>query len=354
MLTDRREEWRRRRGVVATLFPAAVLGAWAAGGRSASAAGLTAVARLPGAPDRPAAPAPQAPEISVASGVVRPGHAFLAEIKVALESDGAGAPLSVTAGLGPKRATGAPEPSDTETPVAFALHPFPVGQARFMTLAAVPMDEPPGEWVITAGVRNGAGLETAASATVLQVVDGGFPLQRLPVPAQVVPLLDPDVGALERLTLDTVMAESAPQPLWQGRFLSPVTGALVTAHGARRAYIDPSGHVAANGQHGGVDLAAPAGAAIVAPAAGTVAFAGTWSIRGNVVVLDHGAGVHSVYAHASSIAVAAGQPVTRGQILGRVGSTGLSTGPHLHWEVRVAGVAVEPLEWTQRPELGLA
>ncbi len=343
-LTDHTQGRHRRRGVVATLFPAAVLGAWAAGGKSAAAA------RLPGASDRTAAPALLAPEISVTSGAVRPGHAFLAEIKVALESDGAGAPLSVTASLGPKGAAGSLGALGTETPGALALHPFPVGAARFVTLAAVPMDEPPGEWAITAAVRNGPGLESAASATVLSVVDGGFPVQRLPVPAQVVPLLDPDIGALERLTLATVMAESAPRPLWQGRFLSPVTGGLVTAHGARRAYVDPGGGVAANGQHAGVDLAAPAGAAIVAPAAGIVAFAGTWSIRGNVVVLDHGAGVHSVYGHASSIAVAAGQAVARGQVLGRVGSTGLSTGPHLHWEVRVAGVAVEPLEWTQRPD----
>jgi murein DD-endopeptidase MepM/ murein hydrolase activator NlpD len=188
----------------------------------------------------------------------------------------------------------------------------------------------------------------------LQVVDGGFPVQRLAFAAELIPLLEPQVGRQELLTLAAVMADGAPAPLWRGRFLQPVSGTLVTTHGARRDYLDPSGQTVMQSQHSGVDIGAPFGTPIAAPADGVVAFAGTWSIRGNVVVLDHGAGVHSVHAHASSIAVAHGQRVVRGQVLGRVGSTGLSTGPHLHWEVRVGGVAVEPLEWTQRAELGLS
>ncbi len=162
------------------------------------------------------------------------------------------------------------------------------------------------------------------------------------------------MGTQERLTLAAVMAESAPQPLWRGQFFSPVPGPLVTAHGARRAYIDPDGRTVATGQHGGVDLRLPFRRRDRGPGCGSGRFRrGLEHPRNNVVVLDHGAGVHSVYAHASNLAVVAGQAVARGQLLGRVGSTGLSTGPHLHWEVRVAGVAVDPLEWTQRPELGL-
>ncbi len=298
------------------------------------------VPRVAGTPDWSAALAPPIPTIGLRPGTVRPGQTFLVEIDV---DDGA-APLTVSAG----RVSPGPE-----TPAVLMLRPFPTAETRFVALAAAAMDEPPGQWAVTVTAGNGLGLESPPGATALRVGEGGFPLQRLPVPAQVIPLLDPQVGTQERLTLAAVMAESAPQPLWRGQFFSPVPGPLVTAHGARRAYIDPDGRTVATGQHGGVDLAAPSGAAIVAPAAGVVAFAGAWSIRGNVVVLDHGAGVHSVYAHASNLAVAAGQAVARGQLLGRVGSTGLSTGPHLHWEVRVAGVAVDPLEWTQRPELGL-
>jgi len=67
-----------------------------------------------------------------------------------------------------------------------------------------------------------------------------------------------------------------------------------------------------------------------------------------VVVIDHGMGVHTLYAHMNTIAVAPDQLVERGEIIGTVGSTGLVTGPHLHWELRVGGEAVNPLEWTER------
>jgi murein DD-endopeptidase MepM/ murein hydrolase activator NlpD len=71
-------------------------------------------------------------------------------------------------------------------------------------------------------------------------------------------------------------------------------------------------------------------------------------VRGEVVILDHGWGVFSGFWHLSQIDVTAGQAVDRGDIVGLVGDTGLSTGPHLHWEMRVGGVPVDPLQWTQR------
>jgi murein DD-endopeptidase MepM/ murein hydrolase activator NlpD len=70
-------------------------------------------------------------------------------------------------------------------------------------------------------------------------------------------------------------------------------------------------------------------------------------VRGNAVVLDHGRGVFTGYWHLQKLEVKAGDRVVAGQMLGEVGSTGLSTGPHLHWEMRVRGVAVDPLQWTE-------
>jgi murein DD-endopeptidase MepM/ murein hydrolase activator NlpD len=160
------------------------------------------------------------------------------------------------------------------------------------------------------------------------------------IQGEIVPLLSPDVGRQENLTIAAVMASSGPEPFWRGPFLQPVSGTLVTVHGARRTYVGPDREAVSASQHAGVDLGVAFGTPILSPAAGVVAFAG--------------AGVHSVHAHASSIAVTSGQRVSRGQMLGRIGSTGLSTGPHLHWEVRVGGIAVDPLEWTRRPDLALA
>jgi murein DD-endopeptidase MepM/ murein hydrolase activator NlpD len=95
--------------------------------------------------------------------------------------------------------------------------------------------------------------------------------------------------------------------------------------------------------HEGIDIAAAAGTPIRAAAAGTVIYAGWLGGYGNLVVIDHGGGVATAYGHQSGIAVGTGAPVAQGQVIGYVGSTGHSTGPHLHFEVRVNGVPQDPL-----------
>jgi murein DD-endopeptidase MepM/ murein hydrolase activator NlpD len=95
--------------------------------------------------------------------------------------------------------------------------------------------------------------------------------------------------------------------------------------------------------HEGIDLGAPYGTPIVAAAAGTVIYAGWLGGYGNLTVIDHGEGLSTAYGHQSQIAVSVGQQVAQGQVIGYVGSTGHSTGPHLHFEVRVGGQAVDPL-----------
>jgi len=97
--------------------------------------------------------------------------------------------------------------------------------------------------------------------------------------------------------------------------------------------------------HEGIDIGCAYGAPNRAAAAGTVIYAGWMSGYGNLVVIDHGNGLSTAYAHASSLAVSVGQSVAQGQTVSYVGSTGHSTGPHLHFEVRVNGVAVDPLSY---------
>jgi murein DD-endopeptidase MepM/ murein hydrolase activator NlpD len=97
--------------------------------------------------------------------------------------------------------------------------------------------------------------------------------------------------------------------------------------------------------HEGIDIGAPEGTPIYAAAAGTVIYAGWESGYGNLTVIDHGNGLATAYGHQSRLAVSSGQTVSRGQLIGNVGSTGHSTGPHLHFEVRVNGVPTNPLDY---------
>jgi murein DD-endopeptidase MepM/ murein hydrolase activator NlpD len=100
-----------------------------------------------------------------------------------------------------------------------------------------------------------------------------------------------------------------------------------------------------NRPHEGIDVTAPTGTPIVAPAAGRVVFAGNDKGYGLVVEIDHGNGIRTRFAHCSRLAVRAGQSVTRNQLIAAVGSTGLSTAPHLHYEIHVNGKPVDPITY---------
>ncbi|MGG7178674.1 murein hydrolase activator EnvC family protein [Clostridium paraputrificum] len=121
-------------------------------------------------------------------------------------------------------------------------------------------------------------------------------------------------------------------------FIWPASGPISSKYGKR---VHPI--TGANGFHTGIDIAAGSGAPIVASKSGTVAFSGVQSGYGNVVIIDHGGGVQTLYAHASALFVSKGQKVSRGQKIAAVGSTGNSTGPHLHFEVRINGKHTDPM-----------
>src|SRR5207245_2752637 len=105
--------------------------------------------------------------------------------------------------------------------------------------------------------------------------------------------------------------------------------------------------------HRGTDFTGQTGDPITAAAAGKAVFVGPLKVRGNSVILDHGAGVFTAYHHLSHFDVAQGASVAAGQLLGLIGSTGLVTGPHLHWEVIVRGIEVDGLLWLNGSQYGL-
>jgi murein DD-endopeptidase MepM/ murein hydrolase activator NlpD len=115
-------------------------------------------------------------------------------------------------------------------------------------------------------------------------------------------------------------------------FIWPVTGPLTSGFGWRWGRM-----------HEGIDIAVPTGTPVAAAASGTVIYAGWMGGYGNLVAIDHGGGISTAYGHNSSVAVGVGQPVAQGQVIAYSGSTGHSTGPHVHFEVRVGGSPVDPL-----------
>jgi murein DD-endopeptidase MepM/ murein hydrolase activator NlpD len=178
----------------------------------------------------------------------------------------------------------------------------------------------------------------------VQVAQEQFPRDAVQVDQSLASLLESDIRADEDRKLAEYYSKVTQPKLWEGRFLMPVTGEIITQFGELRSY--NGGPVVAH--HGGADIAAGQGRNVVAPARGKVVAIETVQLRGNIVILDHGLGVFTTYAHLASVDVQMGQTVERGQPFAKVGSTGLSTGPHLHWELWVRGANVNPLEWMER------
>ncbi|MCR4426592.1 MAG: peptidoglycan DD-metalloendopeptidase family protein [Firmicutes bacterium] len=127
---------------------------------------------------------------------------------------------------------------------------------------------------------------------------------------------------------------------WRGKFTWPTEGRVTSAFGWRTHPIFGDRRF-----HSGIDIAARTGTPVVAAADGYVLYSGWISGYGNTVILDHGGGLSTLYGHASSLAVSAGKAVLQGDLIARVGSTGFSTGPHLHFEVRDGGTPKDPMDW---------
>ena len=161
--------------------------------------------------------------------------------------------------------------------------------------------------------------------------------------------LDPAITAPENEQLASLTAPVTPQRYWQGQFAAPVDTPYLdcwpSRYGNRRSYND-SGYIYF---HTGLDFCGQVGFNIYAAADGVVVFAGETVVRGNMTVIDHGWGVYSVYMHQSKMLVQPGDSVQAGQLIGLVGATGRVTGPHLHFEVWVNGVQVDPWLWLTQP-----
>lgn len=157
--------------------------------------------------------------------------------------------------------------------------------------------------------------------------------------------IDPTVIAEEESVVDPIITQYTDQKFWSEEFAYPLDDACVRAfYGGERIYNNTYKYY-----HTGVDFGICANNLnIYAPENGVVVLATQLPIRGNITIIDHGLGVFSGYFHQDNIAVNVGDPVSKGQLIGTIGNTGRSTGAHLHWEIWVNGISVNPLSWAER------
>ncbi len=205
----------------------------------------------------------------------------------------------------------------------------------------VDLEQPPGPLELVLEGVTSAGRPASARARLL-VLDAGYPVQRLSVPRSFTEL---DTATLERVarektTLDRLWETTTAAALWQTPFRTPLeNSARGTGFGLRRII---------NGEprapHTGVDFSAAAGTPVLAANAGVVALAEEHFFAGKSLVLDHGEGLYTMYFHLEDSLVRVGQRVAQGEPIGRVGSTGRATGPHLHWGARLYGARIDPEE----------
>ena len=220
-------------------------------------------------------------------------------------------------------------------------YPMLFDGVRWWAIAGVSAFAEPGIAPVLIAYNPADGSGQAAAESSVEIVARGFPVENIELDPETSALLDPGIVNNEEAIRDAIFAGYTTQRLWDGGFQAPATGVISSTYGVGRSY--NGGPVTSF--HRGTDFAGLQGDPVYAAAAGRVVFVDELQVRGNTVIMDHGVGVFTAYNHLSAFAVSAGESVVAGQPIGQIGSTGLVTGPHLHWEVVVRSVEVDGELW---------
>jgi hypothetical protein len=216
---------------------------------------------------------------------------------------------------------------------------FPTSDARrWEGLVGVDLATAPGSYGVRVTAR--AGGSSLEEVHTLRIEPKEFPVRRITVEERYV---TPPAAELERIQRERelvsgIFAETTPRRFWEGPFLRPVPGEATSSFG-RRSIINNQ----PRSPHGGTDFRAATGTPIKAPNAGRVVLVRDLYFAGNTVIVDHGLGLYTYFAHLSEFRVEEGALVRKGDVVGLVGATGRVTGPHLHWTTRLVGSLVDPI-----------
>ena len=308
---------RRRRFL--GLLPIAAISAWRCGGDSGSKA-VVKVGNL-GLPPTPrptngSTPTPvPPPELDLSIERVFQGGAVLVSL-VGLAKDG-----SVT--------------------FLDRKQPLTQGARSIYAFVGVGADDPPGSHQLRVDFTLASGTRGSLTHDIT-VVASTWTADSVTVPAAIAAvLLDPKLQARELAVLAEVYGRVTPEKFWEPGWTLPTGGPVTTRFGEERSYNGgPS-----SGHHFGTDIAPPEGTPVAVTNNGRVVLARQLQLRGNMVVVDHGGGLYSGYAHLKSLNVAEGEQLLAGDTVGHVGSSGLSTGAHLHWEIAAGGILIDALRF---------
>ncbi|MEW5920090.1 MAG: M23 family metallopeptidase [Bacillota bacterium] len=260
-------------------------------------------------------PSPGAiPTLAISNREISPGDYFTVFLEGALQGDG----ISV----------------DTKLVDGKPLF-FPFAQGM-VALVGVNYCTAPGSYAFNVELRRG-GTPLLVREEVITVIPKEFTKQHLRVTAGQQAQRSDDLWQQDREHTRRARSQTAGVPLWEGEFMMPVQGRITTEFGVIRYINDVE-----SGRHSGLDIAAPTGTPVRAANTGVVTLAMHLYVTGNTVIIDHGLNLFSAYSHMDRLLVTEGETVEKGTIIGEVGSTGFSTGPHLHWTISIGPVFVNP------------
>lgn len=220
-------------------------------------------------------------------------------------------------------------------------YPMLFDGSRWWAIVGVGAFAQTGEAPITIAYTPADGSPQATVEASIPIVYREFPVENIELDEETSTLLDPSIVNNEEALRAAIFSGYTMQRFWDGTFLAPADSAISSIYGVGRSY----NGAPVSSYHRGTDFAGQTGETAYAAAAGRVVFAQELQVRGNTVIIDHGVGVFTAYSHLSSIGVTEGQMVSAREPIGQIGSTGLVTGPHLHWEVVIRGVEVDGQLW---------